>query len=272
MIKFFRKIRQKLLSENKFSKYLLYAIGEIILVVIGILIALQINNWNTNRNNRIQEQEILQQLKEEYLDNKEQLQSKIEVRNKMNAAAFKLIQFTDRPKDKINVDSFNFLLLQTLYRPTFDPALGVTNELINAGKLYLIKNDDLRKSVSDWSGKYFSELEEEELTIFDFIRFEYHPFLIDNYSLRNVFTQIKNSDIWKDIHLATGDISIMYSIKMGNEEDYDANSLISNSNFEDLLATLITWNESANNQSNGVMGKMDEILEIIESEMKNHKH
>ena len=46
MIKFFRKIRQKLLSENKFSKYLIYAIGEIILVVIGILIALQINNRN----------------------------------------------------------------------------------------------------------------------------------------------------------------------------------------------------------------------------------
>ncbi len=46
MIKFFRKIRQKLLTENKFSKYLLYAIGEIVLVVIGILIALSINNWS----------------------------------------------------------------------------------------------------------------------------------------------------------------------------------------------------------------------------------
>ncbi|RNC86910.1 MAG: hypothetical protein ED556_05665 [Winogradskyella sp.] len=46
MIKFFRKIRQKLLSENKFSKYLVYAIGEIVLVVIGILIALYINNQN----------------------------------------------------------------------------------------------------------------------------------------------------------------------------------------------------------------------------------
>ena len=44
MIKFFRKIRQRLLSENKFSKYLLYALGEIVLVVIGILIALRINN------------------------------------------------------------------------------------------------------------------------------------------------------------------------------------------------------------------------------------
>jgi len=49
MIKFFRKIRQRLLTENKFSKYLLYAIGEIVLVVIGILIALSINNWNQKR-------------------------------------------------------------------------------------------------------------------------------------------------------------------------------------------------------------------------------
>ena len=53
MIKFFRKIRQNLLSENKFSKYLIYAIGEIILVVIGILIALQINNWNESEKNQV---------------------------------------------------------------------------------------------------------------------------------------------------------------------------------------------------------------------------
>ncbi|MFD2725701.1 DUF6090 family protein [Hyunsoonleella rubra] len=58
MIKFFRKIRQKLLSENKFSKYLLYAIGEIVLVVIGILIALQINDWNEQRKNQDKYQSI----------------------------------------------------------------------------------------------------------------------------------------------------------------------------------------------------------------------
>ena len=62
MIKFFRKIRQKLLSENKVSKYLLYAIGEIILVVIGILIALSINNWNEGRKDRIIEKSILLEL------------------------------------------------------------------------------------------------------------------------------------------------------------------------------------------------------------------
>ena len=57
MIKFFRKIRQKLLSENNFGKYLLYALGEILLVVIGILIALQVNNWNESK--KISRQEIV---------------------------------------------------------------------------------------------------------------------------------------------------------------------------------------------------------------------
>ena len=55
MIKFFRKIRQNLISEGKTGKYLKYAIGEIILVVIGILIALQINNWNEVRKDKIAE-------------------------------------------------------------------------------------------------------------------------------------------------------------------------------------------------------------------------
>lgn len=61
-MKFFRKIRQSLLHDNKFAKYLLYAIGEIILVVIGILIALQINTWNEWRKDRIKEENILHDL------------------------------------------------------------------------------------------------------------------------------------------------------------------------------------------------------------------
>ncbi len=64
MIKFFRKIRQQMLTENKSSKYLLYAIGEIFLVVIGILIALQINNWNENEKTAAFELELLHSFKD----------------------------------------------------------------------------------------------------------------------------------------------------------------------------------------------------------------
>ena len=82
MIKFFRHIRQKLLSENKFSKYLLYAIGEILLVVIGILIALQINNWNQEKIDRKQEVKLLSQITTDLEKNKielTELQERLEV-------------------------------------------------------------------------------------------------------------------------------------------------------------------------------------------------
>ena len=62
MIKFFRHIRKTLLEQNKTSKYFKYAIGEIVLVVIGILIALQINNWNEHRKSMLQEVNILSKL------------------------------------------------------------------------------------------------------------------------------------------------------------------------------------------------------------------
>ncbi len=63
MIKFFRRIRQQLLSEGRFSKYLIYALGEILLVVIGILIALQINTWNESRKAHQLGQEYLKGIK-----------------------------------------------------------------------------------------------------------------------------------------------------------------------------------------------------------------
>lgn len=67
MLRFFRQFRQRLLTDNKFSKYLLYAIGEIALVVIGILIALQIDNWNEARRSRVEEIQILANIKKAFL-------------------------------------------------------------------------------------------------------------------------------------------------------------------------------------------------------------
>ena len=86
MIKFFRKIRQNLLSEGKTEKYFKYAIGEIILVVIGILIALQINNWNETRKLKINEDYVVENLIEDlesdfnnYELNKAQLEKQIKL-------------------------------------------------------------------------------------------------------------------------------------------------------------------------------------------------
>ena len=78
MIKFFRKIRQNLLTENRFSKYFLYAVGEIVLVVIGILIALQVNTWNQHRINQNLELKLLEDLKRDLKTDLKNLSTKIE--------------------------------------------------------------------------------------------------------------------------------------------------------------------------------------------------
>mgnify|MGYP003709572303 CR=1 FL=1 len=82
VIKFFRHIRQRLLAESKFSKYVVYAIGEIVLVVIGILIALQINNWNEKRKLAAYEEILLSQLRQDLKRNVEDLELNISLQQK----------------------------------------------------------------------------------------------------------------------------------------------------------------------------------------------
>ena len=91
MIKFFRHIRRSLIQENKMGKYFKYAIGEIILVVIGILIALSINNWNEGRKNAIFEDEILSQIKSNLNKDKIELTKYIANANNARASTDKIL-------------------------------------------------------------------------------------------------------------------------------------------------------------------------------------
>ncbi|MDM9631615.1 DUF6090 family protein [Robiginitalea aurantiaca] len=75
MITYFRKIRSRLLATNKTGKYIKYALGEIVLVVIGILIALQINDWNEDRKSRNIELKTLKELKADLLQTREDIKS-----------------------------------------------------------------------------------------------------------------------------------------------------------------------------------------------------
>ena len=69
MLRFFRRIRQRLLAGNRFSKYLLYAVGEILLVVVGILIAIQVDNWNEDRKKRLELSRLLLDIEQDLLHN-----------------------------------------------------------------------------------------------------------------------------------------------------------------------------------------------------------
>ncbi|MET6991632.1 DUF6090 family protein [Sediminicola arcticus] len=142
MIKFFRKIRQNLLTENKFSKYLIYAIGEIILVVIGILIALQINNNSENHKKQQFEITILENIKEDILADKVDcalnLQYiKVVITNEQHLLDF-LLDESIKPTDSISFnDALGIDLLTLFHNASF-------NNLQN-NDIGLITNNNLLK-------------------------------------------------------------------------------------------------------------------------------
>ncbi|MDX5584620.1 MAG: DUF6090 family protein [Aureibaculum sp.] len=165
MIKFFRKIRYDLMEKNKTGKYIKYAIGEIVLVVIGILIALSINNWNENRKIRNTEQQYLLTLKEEFSFNKVEL-TRIMARNYLNYDnALKILENTGLENSEITEENFGRLLTGSLSTETqFDPNQGVIDEIINSGKLAIFSSEELKLALSSWSGNLNRvRLQEQEL-------------------------------------------------------------------------------------------------------------
>ena len=155
MIKFFRKIRQNLLMENKTGRYFKYAIGEIVLVVIGILIALQINNWNEQ--NKIDSEEkiliagLIQNIDEDIknLESVQQSDSIFIVANKMILTAFK----DDTLKN--NTAQLSFYGYSGSFTPRFNPTQTVFNQMEFSGKLNYISKDSILNKIQ----LYYDEVE-----------------------------------------------------------------------------------------------------------------
>ena len=149
MIKFFRKIRQQLLTENKFSKYLLYAIGEILLVVIGILIALSINNWNQEQKQEAQEINFLKSLQTDLSNDLEYFNKEIE---RTSSAAKDQKNFISKIYEKQetieNVRAlFTLLDLDTKHLTIQNPTYL---ELISSGNLNIFRNEKLKLSLINY--------------------------------------------------------------------------------------------------------------------------
>ena len=153
MIKFFRRFRQKLLSENlpsgqagKFSKYMLYAIGEIILVIIGILIALSINNWNEKQKLKEVQQNLLKDLQVEVTNNIEDLEKVIASHKNSLVAAQKMDSlFNDRETfNKMSDSLFNQLYRGMNSNATYQPNNGILNSIISSGQIKDISNKELK--------------------------------------------------------------------------------------------------------------------------------
>ena len=184
MIKFFRTIRQKMLTDNKFSKYLIYAIGEIILVVIGILIALQINNWNELE--KLDEKEI-RIAKELYLELNENLASvkkQLVLWETRDKKIIEIIEYIDSKNDTLTNREFDSTLIYVIAFSNFKLKQSKFQRIIS------MENFEFKKSPTIFND--LLSLNDMYTTLMDYYNQNdqgYHqllqPYLIENYATEN---------------------------------------------------------------------------------------
>jgi hypothetical protein len=249
MIKFFRKIRQSVLSENNFSKYLIYAIGEIILVVIGILIALQINNWNENRKTINTQEKYLVLLKKETDANIKELNRVIlRVDSTFNAQKYlisNLMTLSER-----ELDSVLQLAIGPQTRINFENS--VLSELKTTGQLKNITNDKLRKYLVGLEPYLIAAKEQEDRVIYQCDK------------AREVIANIGNM------------ASIVYSagVEINRSFNQEASNLTiqNNSKFKNILAVYLAETEVSMNRDYPKLEKhLNEINTMISKELNNSK-
>ncbi|WKK66488.1 DUF6090 family protein [Lutimonas zeaxanthinifaciens] len=227
MINFFRRIRHKLIQESQFFKYLKYAIGEIILVVLGILIALQINNWNENQKKELKTINDLLNLKEALNDDIASIDSNL-IFNKtrlrgifyilkhsgLNTQTFIEMKWVDISKNEIENRIWKGSFPDTLNREFTDLAFSllgrgfggvainktVINELNSTGSFSNIQNANLKKKIGNYysflnqrlEGYAIEEHEEWANETTRFLRDNYGIFTLDVSYLKDPIASLKN--------------------------------------------------------------------------------
>ncbi|MCC1484546.1 DUF6090 family protein [Winogradskyella immobilis] len=161
MLKFFRKIRQTMISKNKVSKYLLYAIGEIALVMIGILLALQVNTWNENRKATTQEIKILSELKNDLETNFTEIKGIHDYTNRRRNYSTLILDYFENKKsvdDSLKV-AFEIIQLDDIFNNA-----NTTYKFIENQGVDIINNDDLRIRITEMCERQFNNITTREAT------------------------------------------------------------------------------------------------------------
>lgn len=234
MIKFFRKIRQQLLTENKFSKYLIYAIGEIVLVVIGILIALSINNGNEIKKLRNVEKNILEGIQENIKLDTIDINANIQIYQKyIRQGSSILYNLTNKKKKNDSlINQLYFIstsdLLLTLHTSHFDQAKQkglsiISNKVLRTkiSRLYEFEYPLVTKCENEYEGyDYFKVLYP---TVFIFFEIDYSIIRENKVSITEQKYNLLLSD--KSMHLKIFEATTMVELLLGHYRRLQINAL-----------------------------------------------
>ncbi len=175
MFRFFRAIRRGLLEQGKFNRYAGYALGEIVLVVAGILIALQINNANEARLDREREARYLQNLKSDLEYTVREIDRFIAIREERIAAGQRIIDhFNGEPVGDLRDFAYDNVFVQVWQR--YYQNINTYAELVNSGNLGLITNQAIKSGLMDLDLLYEKMKGDEDHMRFDFEGYVYAPF------------------------------------------------------------------------------------------------
>ncbi|MCB0471577.1 MAG: hypothetical protein KDC56_00810 [Flavobacteriaceae bacterium] len=254
MVKIFRKIRQHVIEENRFGKYLLYALGEIILVVVGILIALAINNGNQDRITERNEQTYLYGLSEEFQTSKMKLKNLIVVNQHNYNGAKKILEHISNKEAPPTEAAFSELMYHTFSDDiAFNPNNSLLQEMINSGNLKNLRNTELRKQLTNWIStmeditKQEAELGIQREKVLDMFR-------TDQNSLRTIF---KQAGIYDELGLPKAD------------EDISNLGLLNSTEFENnILMFILSSYATEKAHYIPLMHDLDTILKLVKNEIK----
>ena len=154
MLRFFRKIRQNVLAEKQFSKYLLYALGEIILVVIGILIALQINTRNERRELSNEREKLIGALLSDAETTQKRLEQGLSMADHINRDLLSFMEMIQKETLEISIDTLKAHTSAVFQVANFTPAMSAYETALSTGDIGLLKNDELLDSYIQFTDNY----------------------------------------------------------------------------------------------------------------------
>lgn len=253
-MRFFRKTRQALLKQNKVGKYLLYALGEVVLVVIGILIALRVNNLNEQHKADMKEERFLISMRSELMDNLDIVKSEInELRRSIDSqrTLLNLINSDEKAVEQKELSRILAMSFSRVFELRYQD--GTFKELLYSGGLVFIKNDSIKNEVTSWEGRMISVRKQEEGV----------------YAARDRITDfLLEEGVFKvmlDDAGVASNLQIRQSIRKNGA---GSKAVLKSQKFENLVAYHIALNISQESYYERLADDIEDLLQMVNSELK----
>lgn len=253
MFRIFKSFRKKSISDQISSGYYKYALGEVLLVMVGILLALQVDNWNEERKEKKLEEQILINLHAEVKANVQIIERVIVSKKKVLNACRRILEQTGPDNFWQSSMEFDSLLAWAIVSGfKYFPETGVMSDFINSGKVSLLENDSLRKLITSLPHDILL-IQDEESVYRNELHTYFLPFVGKHYPTRIIAPRLHQFQL----DYSTG----------SSRFNAQPEQLLNNMEFESMLNTQYIWFTIALSFYDDLKSKYRIILELIETEL-----